>query len=63
MKQLTRPRGVEQLSNLINKGAFGSAVDVMEPTQASACAQNSAAPNNKKKIVRACCPRVRNASP
>ena len=38
MRLLARPRGVDHLSSLINKGAFGSAVDVMEPTQEAATA-------------------------
>ena len=38
MRLLARPRGVEHLASLIKKGAFSSAVDVMEPTQAAATA-------------------------
>jgi len=38
VRQLSRPRGVDHLSSLIKKGAFSSAVDVMEPTQEAASA-------------------------
>jgi len=38
VRLLARPRGVEHLASLIKKGAFSSAVDVMEPTQAAATA-------------------------
>ena len=38
VRLLARPRGVQHLASLIKKGAFSSAVDVMEPTQAAATA-------------------------
>ena len=36
VRLLARPRGVDHLASLVEKGAFSSAVDVMEPTQEAA---------------------------
>jgi hypothetical protein len=38
VRTLSRPRGVDHLSSLIDKGAFSSVLAVMEPTEEAALA-------------------------